>query len=99
MDLFNFSCSIGERSIIFSVSFLRVSLKVKDVEIILSSISAAIVLKNELNYKAILTLFVSILLLMCKLLICDLFVGFVLTNSYISCHILRPFFCFLQRSF
>ena len=52
----------------------------KDVEIIVSSIFAAIVLENELNSEAILRLFVSILLLMCKLLGCGLFVSFVLTS-------------------
>ena len=51
-------------------------------------------LKNELNSEAILRLFVSIVLLICKL-----FVGFVLTNSFIPYHILSPFFCVLQRSF
>ena len=67
----------GERNIVFSFGSLRVFLKEKDVEIILTSIFAAIVLKNELNSEAILRLFVSILLLMCKLLGCCFVVVFV----------------------
>ena len=86
----------GNENIVFS---FRVFLKAKDVEIILLSIFAAVVLKNELNSEAILRLFVSILLLMCKLLGCGLFVGFVLTNSFIPCHILRPFFVFFKEAF
>ena len=79
----------GETSKVFSVGSFRVFLKVKDVEIIFPSIFAAIVLKNELNSEAILRLFVFIFLVMCKLLGCDLFVGFTLTNSIIPCRILR----------
>ena len=90
---------VGKRNIVFSLGSLRVFLKEKDVEIILSSIFAAIVLKNELNSEAILRLFVSILLLMCKLLGCGLFVGFVLTNSFMACHTLVPFFFVPQRRF
>ena len=75
-------------------------LKAKDVEIILSSIFAVIVLKSELNSEVILRLFVSILLLMCKILVCGLFVGFVLVNSFNSCHIYRPsFFVFFKEAF
>ena len=48
----------GNENIVFS---FRVFLKAKDVEIILLSIFAAVVLKNELNSEAILRLFVSIL--------------------------------------
>ena len=90
---------VGERNIVFSFRSHRVFLKAKDVEIIRSSIFAAIVLKNDLNSEAIFRLFISIILLMCQLLGCGLFVGFVLTNSFIPCHILRAFFCALQRSF
>ena len=66
----------AERNMVFSIGSLKVFLKEKDVEIILSSIFAAIVLKNELNSEVILRLCFSILLLMCKLLGYDLFVGF-----------------------
>ena len=90
---------VGKRNIMFLFGSLRVFLKAKDVEIILSSIFAAIVLKIKLNSVAILTLFDSMVLLMCKLLGCSLFVGFVLRNSFIPCHILKSFFCVLQRSF
>ena len=79
---------------VFSSGSLGVFLKAKDVEIILSSIFSAIVLKSDLNSEAILMLFVSILLLMCKLLGHGLFVSFALTKSFIACHILRPFFLF-----
>ena len=90
---------VGKRNIIFLFGSLRVFLKAKDSEIILSSIFAAIALKIKLDSEAILTLFVSIVLLMCKLLGCSLFVGFVLSNSFSPCHILKSIFCVLQRSF
>ena len=77
----------SEKNIVFSSGSLGIFLKVKDVEIILSSIFAAIVLKNDLNSETILKLFAAVLLLMCKLLGCELFVGFVLTKSFIPCHI------------
>ena len=63
---------VGKRNIVFPFGSLRVFLKEKDVEIIIWSIFAAIKLKKELNSEAILMLFVSILLLMCKLLGCGL---------------------------
>ena len=75
------------RKTVFSSGFLGIFLKTRDAEIILSSIFAAIVLKNDLNSKPILKLFAAVLLLMCKLLGCGLFVGFVLTKSFIPCHI------------
>ena len=63
----------SERNIVFLSGSLRIFVKVKDVEIILSSIFAAIVLKNELNAEAILRLFVSVILSVCKPLGCDHF--------------------------
>lgn len=90
---------VGERNIVFSVGSFKVFPKAKDVEIILSSIFAVIALKIDLNSDATSRLFVSILLLMCNLLGCGLFVGLVLTNSLIPCHYLKSFFGFLQRNF
>ena len=91
--------AVSETKIVFSFGSLRVFLKEKDVEIIRASIFTVIVLKNELNSQVILKLFVSILLFMCKLLGCGLFVDFVFTNSFIPCHILRPFFCVFFKEF
>ena len=82
---------VGERNIVFSFGSLKLFLKARDYSFVNLRCNC---IKNELNSEAVLKLFVSILLLMCKLLGCGLFVGFVLTNSFMACHTLVPFsFC------